>query len=70
MGVDVSIVRALLNACSFFGSQLLSKDATFILLQSTKKEKINDKLAEIFAKIGSKENTREVSGVQSAVMDY
>ena len=29
--------------------------------QSTKKERINDKLAEIFAKIGSKENTREVS---------
>ena len=26
------------------------------------KEKINDKLAEIFAKIGSKENTREVRG--------
>lgn len=29
------------------------------------KEKINDKLAEIFAKIGSKENTREVSGGKS-----
>jgi len=28
-------------------------------VDSTKKEKINDKLAEIFAKIGSKENTRE-----------
>jgi len=26
------------------------------------KEKINEKLAEIFAKIGSKENTREVRG--------
>lgn len=28
-------------------------------VDSTKKERINDKLAEIFAKIGSKENTRE-----------
>ena len=35
-----------------------------VLKQSTRKEKINDRLAEIFAKIGSKENTREVSSAR------
>ena len=34
---------------------------SFCSLQSVKKEKINEKLAEIFVKIGSKENTREVN---------
>lgn len=35
-----------------------------VFKQSTRKEKINDRLAEIFAKIGSKENTREVSSAR------
>ena len=41
----------------------MANSPMFCSLQSVKKEKINEKLAEIFAKIGSKENTREVSKI-------